>query len=191
LKHKFEPQYCSSVFHKDAILFAARKTAGISGDIRKAFQVCRIAIENYLLQNPKANLSLYLSECTLKLPLIKMRDIQQATRDMFDSRFVSALKRCTPYEALVFVSLGALKRQYGNVRDVVSMEDLLIKMESIVNGLGDDRFLPLMNLSDLMELLNRLSEVSSRSCKHKYFSIMNAFIWICLSDSLSYFFSLD
>ena len=150
-------QHCASIFHKDAILFAARKTAGISGDIRKAFHVCRVAVENTLLKFRDSEDIPMIS--SVNLPLIKMSDVQHATRDMFNSRFVAAVQRSTPFEALIFVSLASLKRHFGNERGF-SILELLEKMEGVAKSFGDQQYLPVPIFGELLEMLNRLVEVS-------------------------------
>ena len=147
---------CSSVFHKDAILFAARKTAGISGDIRKAFQVCRTAAENALLKLEDCNDDHSVSSTSA---IIKMRDIQNATREMFNSRLLIALKNSTTFEALILVSLASLKRHADTGRGFLILE-VLEKMEGLANTLGDSKYLPVPTFGELVEMLNRLSEVS-------------------------------
>lgn len=140
-------------------MFAARKTAGISGDIRKAFQVCRVAAENALVSLEKSGDNL--KSFSPSQPIIKMSDIQSSSREMFNSKLAAAVRNATPFEALIFVALASLKRHLGADRKLLIIE-VLEKIEGMANALGQNQYLPVPTFGELIDMLNRLAEVSYR-----------------------------
>ena len=68
------------VFEHDAILLAARKVAGVSGDARRALDICRRATE--IAQEKSGHAS----------RLVGMMDVNDATQGMFSSPMIMAVK---------------------------------------------------------------------------------------------------
>eukprot|EP00562_Extubocellulus_spinifer_P014613 CAMPEP_0178562394 /NCGR_PEP_ID=MMETSP0697-20121206/12505_1 /TAXON_ID=265572 /ORGANISM="Extubocellulus spinifer, Strain CCMP396" /LENGTH=625 /DNA_ID=CAMNT_0020195731 /DNA_START=230 /DNA_END=2104 /DNA_ORIENTATION=+ len=101
----------TSVFDQDALTFAARKTAVLSGDIRKAFQICKAAAETMLSKMEDETGSCAPSSTgrpTSKV--VRIPDIQRAARDMFNSIINLAVSSATSFEALLIVSLASLQK---------------------------------------------------------------------------------
>ena len=131
-----------SVFEDDALTYAARKTASGKGDIRKAFQLCKLAIDIAISKNGTNPVS--------------MHDILAASHEMEGSTLIRAAKSCTGFEALVLISLSSIRRQTG--RSDCTIQNLLQKMNGIATAFGDDLYLPCPSFGETLELLMRMSE---------------------------------
>jgi len=98
------------VFASDGIEFASRKTAGVSGDVRKAMQILRVAGEQALkegdeyFQNPPEDKSNEENLYRVPLPMVSA-----ACKALSSSPSLVVLTTLTDMEALLIVSLAALK----------------------------------------------------------------------------------
>jgi len=139
------------VFSEDAIIFASRKTAGFSGDIRKAFQMCRAAAEVVIDE----------IECGTRRDgnIVGIKDVQKATKAMLDSPILSAVSTATHFEALLLISLASIKKQSGREQGGSSLRELLQKMKSVAESFGDIEYMPIPTFKELNEMCNRLTEV--------------------------------
>lgn len=141
------------VFEEDAIKFAARKTANLSGDIRKAFHMCKVAAETVFEEcnNGKRRVP------EGSRPVVRISDVQKGSRDMFTSIVLKAVSCSTDYEALLLISLGALKKD----RDDGSFpaKEILVKIESIANASGETRYMNArLSFADILGMMNRLGD---------------------------------
>jgi hypothetical protein len=92
-------------------------------------------------------------------PLVRIADVQKGSRDMFTSIVLKAVSCSTDYEALLLISLGALKRGKDESFDI---KDLLTKIESIANASGEQRYMNArLSFSDLLGMVTRLGDVSA------------------------------
>mmetsp|Transcript_4114 Transcript_4114/g.8091 ORF Transcript_4114/g.8091 Transcript_4114/m.8091 type:complete len:366 (+) Transcript_4114:1366-2463(+) len=149
----------TSVFDQDALTFAARKTAVLSGDIRKAFQICKAAAETMLSKMEDETGSCAPSSTGRpNSKVVRIPDIQRAARDMFNSIINLAVSSATSFEALLIVSLASLQKHTGREKGGFDVQEILTKMKGIAEGLGDRQYLPAPNFSELLGLLNRLGE---------------------------------
>ncbi|KAL7543938.1 hypothetical protein ACHAXR_013332 [Thalassiosira sp. AJA248-18] len=138
------------VFEEDAIK-ATRKTANLSGDIRKAFHMCKAAAESVLEDHTSGKKQMTRGA----QPVVRISDVQKGSRDMFTSIVHMAVKCSTTYEALLLISLGAIKR----IRDDphFTVREILTKIESIANSSGEPRYMNArLSFSDVLGMLNRL-----------------------------------
>lgn len=138
-----------TVFDEDAIVFVSKKTASLSGDIRRAFQICRTAAEHVMRERGNSS-----SED----PLVTIGDALKVSRESFYSAKSQAMTRCTPFEALLLVTLACLSKSTGREFGGFDMEEILVKMEALANGLGDERYLPTPTLDEAMDVVIRLAE---------------------------------
>jgi len=84
------------VFQQDAIQLVARKVAGLSGDARRALDICRRATEMAEAQGQK---------------MIGMMHVTKAHQEMFSSPKIMAIRCCTKYEQLLLkVMVGEFHR---------------------------------------------------------------------------------
>lgn len=143
---------CIQVFEPDAIKFAAKKIAAISGDIRKAFQLCKAAAESVFseLENGKRKPS--------QKGYVSIKDVQKASREMFSTIIHKAVSFATAFEALLLVCVASLKRQSGRSEGGFNINDVMVKMEGVACALGDQRYLPVPSFGELLGILNRLGE---------------------------------
>jgi len=140
-----------TVFEEDAIKFAARKTANLSGDIRKAFQMCKAAAENVFQDCTSGKRQLTAGSP----PIVRIADVQKGSRDMFSSIVHKAVSCSTSYEALLLISLGALKRTRED--GSFTVKEILTKIESIANASGEPKYMNArLSFADVLGMLNRI-----------------------------------
>jgi origin recognition complex subunit 1 len=136
--------------------FAARKIANFSGDIRKVFHMCKVAAEAVLEEYVSGKRQLPEGS----RPIVRIADVQRGSRDIFTSMVLKAVSCSTDYEALLLISLGALKR--GNDDSSFDIKDLLTKITSIANASGEQRYMNArLSFADLLGMVNRLGDVST------------------------------
>jgi hypothetical protein len=153
--------------------FAARKTSNLSGDIRKAFHMCKVAAEAVLEEYSSGKRQLSEGSC----PMVRVADVQKGSRDIFTSFVLKAVSCSTDYEALLLISLGALKR--GNDESCFELKELLTKIESIANGSGEQRYMNArLAFADLLGMVNRLGDVSASTSygKNVFPTILTIFV---------------
>jgi origin recognition complex subunit 1 len=138
-----------TVFDQDAIKFVSKKTASLSGDIRRAFQICRTSAE-YVMREHASRVATD--------PVVSIRDAVKVSRESFHSAKSQAIVRCTAFEALLLVTLASLSKSTGREFGGFDLEEILVKMEALANGLGDVRYLPTPNLGECLGLVSRLAE---------------------------------
>ncbi|KAF5192232.1 Origin recognition complex subunit [Thalictrum thalictroides] len=80
-------------FEKQAVEFASRKVAAISGDARRALEICRRAAEvaDYRLKK----LSSLPDFASAGKPLVSMADVEAAIQEMFQAPHIQVMKRCS------------------------------------------------------------------------------------------------
>lgn len=127
----------------------------MSGDIRKAFQICRGAAE-LLLRRIDADKE---NAPTGKYPTVRISDVQKASRESFDSALVTAVSFSTPFQALLLVSLASLCRTTGREVGGFDITDIMMKMEALSGSFGDPQYAPPPAFGETIQLLNRLAEV--------------------------------
>jgi len=139
------------VFEEDAIKFAARKTANLSGDIRKAFHMCKTAAEKVFEDYSSGKIG----TTQHSQPTVRISDVQKGSRDMFASIVHKAVSCSTAYEALLLISIGALQRTRDDTSFTV--KEILTKIESIANASGDPRYMNAhLSFGDLLGMANRI-----------------------------------
>ena len=159
----------TSTFDQDALTFAARKTAVMSGDIRKAFQICKAAAETVLSKmeeegepssqsNASRDKSGGASGPKSAPKIVRIPDIQRAARDMFNSIINRAVSSATSFEALLIVSIASLQKHTGREKGGFDVQEILTKMKGVAESLGDRQYLPPPSFGELLGILNRLGE---------------------------------
>jgi Cdc6-like AAA superfamily ATPase len=94
-----------NVFDEDAIKFAARKVAAVSGDARRALEICRRATELAERENKdKSN-----KENTL----VNISHVDLAIRSMFSSAKINALTQASKMEQLFMKAILILYQNSG------------------------------------------------------------------------------
>lgn len=91
-------------------------------------------------------------------PLVRIPNVQKVSREASDSARSKAVAQSTSLEALLMVSLASLSRSTGRENKGFDVEELLIKMDSVAGGFGDEDYLPAPRFDETMWLLQRLAE---------------------------------
>jgi Cdc6-like AAA superfamily ATPase len=167
----------------DAIRFAAMKTANKTGDVRKAFQICKVAAERVY----EANIGgIQMSEQKPR-PIVRTQDVSKASRDMFHSTYYKAISCSTNYQALLLISIGALMK-LG--REKFTVQEIREKMKSISDASGERRYTRSnwLGWSDVLYMVTRLGEV--RACCY-ILSTSNSFLPFNIISLCSFFFSRE
>ncbi|KAH8556513.1 P-loop containing nucleoside triphosphate hydrolase protein [Umbelopsis sp. PMI_123] len=86
-------------FEKEAVEFAARKVSAVSGDARRALDICRRAIEIVEERVKKGNAKAPKSR-NVTIPVIN-----EAVREMFSSPTVTFVQQCSLHQKLFLVSV--------------------------------------------------------------------------------------
>ncbi|VEU42353.1 unnamed protein product [Pseudo-nitzschia multistriata] len=116
-------------FEDDAILFAAKKTAALSGDIRKAFQICRSAAE--LVTRRFEEKKAIDSNGTDDFPKIRISDVQKASLESFNMAMVTAVSFSSPFETLLWKLSQVLQGTLSIYQHLLSgkLSDFYIDLE--------------------------------------------------------------
>jgi Cdc6-like AAA superfamily ATPase len=111
------------------------KTAALSGDIRRAFQICRAAAELVLqsYETDKENQA----QSKSCFPKVRISDVQKASRESFNMALMTAVSFSTSFQAMLLVSLAALVRSTGREEGGFDIKDILVKMEALAGASGD------------------------------------------------------
>ena len=149
------PRY--QVFDEDAIKFAARKTANLSGDIRKAFRMCKTAAEAVYNDHRSSE-----REPTGSAqPLVRIQDIQRHSKDAYTAVLKRAIKGLAVHEALLMIALGSLKKASGTVEIYFDQKDVLQKMRSMASASGERIYSEFhIQLEDVSNMVTNLAGVS-------------------------------
>jgi origin recognition complex subunit 1 len=117
-----------NVFDSDAITFAARKVAAVSGDARRALEICRRATElaerdnaeqaatetsKKLLSRINGNSQTLGGSSSNKNTLVSIGHVDAAIRSMFSSAKITALKHASRMEQLFMKAIACLYQASG------------------------------------------------------------------------------
>ena len=110
-----------SIFDKDAIQLVSRKVASLSGDARRALDICRRASE--------------IAESEGKETMVTIGHVTKAHAEMFCSPKMMAIRSCSKYEKVFMQSMVAVFQKIGIEetpfeRVIQSMNEVL-KFESL------------------------------------------------------------
>jgi Cdc6-like AAA superfamily ATPase len=93
-------------FEKEAVEFAARKVSAVSGDARRALDICRRAIEIVEERVKKGGKSAKDKHVTIGV-------INEAVREMFSSPAVTFVQQCSLHQKLFLVSVLKCSQRNG------------------------------------------------------------------------------
>lgn len=95
-----------NVFDQDAIVFASRKVAAVSGDARRALEICRRATELAEKENliPKSD---------KQISLVSITHVDNAIKQMFSSAKITALKNASTMEQYFMKAISTLYLKSG------------------------------------------------------------------------------
>jgi origin recognition complex subunit 1 len=139
------------IFDHDAVVFASKKTAAQSGDLRRAFHICREAAENVLMEVQD-------SAGDKRKPIVQIKDILKVSRQSFHSARSKALACCSHFEVLLVVALASLMKGTGREQGGFDIEEVIMKMEAMASSTGDNRYMPAPGLAETLTIICRLSQ---------------------------------
>lgn len=130
----------------------------MSGDIRRAFQLCRAAAEvvTQRFESDQTNLQ---GQVIQPYPKIRIGDVQKVSQESFNMALIAAVSFSASFEALLLISLAALRRSTGREVGGFDVQDILVKMEAIASASGDPQYCPPPAFGETLHLINRLGEV--------------------------------
>lgn len=140
-----------TVFKEDAILYASKKTSMASGDIRKAFHICKTAAELVLEQQDAVG-------GTNSNPVVMVKDVVAAVQKSTSSAEFKRIEQCAPFEALFLLSLAVLRKSTGIKGKGFDVEEIITKTEHLAKSSGNELYLPPPNFRETLELINRLAD---------------------------------
>eukprot|EP00268_Persea_americana_P005607 TRINITY_DN11897_c0_g1_i4.p1 TRINITY_DN11897_c0_g1~~TRINITY_DN11897_c0_g1_i4.p1 ORF type:complete len:837 (+),score=181.61 TRINITY_DN11897_c0_g1_i4:91-2601(+) len=97
------------VFDKQAIEFASRKVAAISGDARRALEICRRAAEladyrsKQSAESTVASSAVY--DSSAEKHFVGMADVEAAIKEMFQAPHIQVMKNCSKLGKIMLVAL--------------------------------------------------------------------------------------
>ncbi|KAG5185671.1 hypothetical protein JKP88DRAFT_348233 [Tribonema minus] len=120
-------------FERDAVGIVSRKVAVISGDIRRAMQLCRRSLE-LCLERVDRERQLQVAGDSGKEPNCKVtiRDVQLASREDNDGPLTKMLVHGTPLERMLMVAVAKAKHLALD-KELVSFEDVMSRLRLIAN----------------------------------------------------------
>lgn len=94
-------------FESDAVEYASRKVSAVSGDARRALDICRRAVEivESRLRNPE--------HTTASAEHVTITVVNEAIREMFSSPSVAFIQSCSLYQKLFLVTVLQRARRTG------------------------------------------------------------------------------
>ncbi|KAI8339651.1 P-loop containing nucleoside triphosphate hydrolase protein [Chlamydoabsidia padenii] len=95
-------------FENDAVEFAARKVSAVSGDARRALDICRRAVEIVEQQQQQQQ-----DDNKKKKVVVTIGIVNQAIKEMFSSPSVAFIQSCSLHQKLFLVSVMQRVRQIG------------------------------------------------------------------------------
>lgn len=131
----------------------------MSGDIRKAFQICRGAAELLVRKHEDEKENRQETAQTV----VRVADVHRASRESFDTALVTAVSFSSSFQALLLVSLVSLCRSTGREVGGFDIRDIITKMEALSGSCGDPQYTPPPAFGETLRLLNCLAEVSFMS----------------------------
>jgi origin recognition complex subunit 1 len=161
LENKIQPDPSMYVvFEKDAILFAAKKVAAMSGDIRTALQTCKAAAEAVMVEAERRSSNDPFSDpqSISDWPVVRIKDVQRVTREKMGSVVSQALAGLAPLEALVVVAVTSLSKSSGRGAGGLDILEVSAKVESVANAFGNRLYLPPPSFTELLSILERLAD---------------------------------
>ena len=158
------------VFNKDAVQLVARKVSSLSGDARRALDICRRATE--IAQREASALKKVNSQTeqtprSRKTPkkstknafeeeddfTVGMTHVSQAHKEMFCSPKILAIRSCSQFEKFFLQSLVTIFKKTGTEETTFDRTLPFTSELALMEGHGP------LNLHELHGILNRLSSM--------------------------------
>ncbi|OAY30081.1 origin of replication complex subunit 1B [Manihot esculenta] len=120
-------------FEKQAIEFASRKVAAISGDARRALEICRRAAEiaDYHLKK----LNSYSDSTPAGKGLVGMSEVEAAIQEMFQAPHIQVMKNCSKHSKIFLTSM--VYELYKTGMSETTFEKLAITVSCMCTSNGE------------------------------------------------------
>ncbi|XP_068641694.1 origin of replication complex subunit 1A-like isoform X2 [Aristolochia californica] len=127
-------------FEKQAVEFASRKVAAISGDARRALEICRRAAEiaNYRLKqlsSPSTASASTHDNITKENHLVSMTDIEAAIQEMFQAPHIQVMKSSSKLSKILLVAM--VHELYTTGMGEVTFERLAMTVARLCRSNGE------------------------------------------------------
>jgi origin recognition complex subunit 1 len=141
------------VFEEDAIKYAAKKTGGTSGDLRKALILCHNAAEMVFFGSRGRGIQ----DDESSRPIVRIQDVMNASRDPTNEAYIACLAQVSSHQALVFLAIALLmKNSIGQEAGGFYVDEIHTKMQTIGDLTGRSKYTPAPDVSTTMDIVNRL-----------------------------------
>jgi Cdc6-like AAA superfamily ATPase len=122
------------IFDNDAVMFAARKVAAVSGDARRALEICRRATE-LAERDYNDNLKLSKANSLAKRTSVNITHVDAAIKQMFSSAKIQALINSSKMEKFFMKSISILYQKSGleetTLNKIFEQHNFLCRTENI------------------------------------------------------------
>ncbi|TKY48377.1 Origin of replication complex subunit 1A [Spatholobus suberectus] len=121
------------VFEKQAVEFASRKVAAISGDARRALEICRRAAEiaDYRMKNLNSN-----PDCVIAgKGLVGMVDVEAAIQEMFQAPHIQVMKSCSRLSKIFLTAM--VHELYNTGMGETTFEKLAMRVSCLCTSNGE------------------------------------------------------
>ncbi|KAJ9139686.1 hypothetical protein P3X46_030395 [Hevea brasiliensis] len=120
-------------FEKQAIEFASRKVAAISGDARRALEICRRAAEiaDYCLKKSSSNLD----STPAGKGLVGMSEVEAAIQEMFQAPHIQVMKNCSKLSKIFLTAM--VYELYKTGMSDTTFEKLAITVSCLCTSNGE------------------------------------------------------
>ncbi|KAG4077249.1 hypothetical protein HA402_009878 [Bradysia odoriphaga] len=158
----------TNIFENDAVQLVARKVASISGDCRRALDICRRATE------------IAETDCSGKRVMVSMLHVQKAFNEMITNPKVLAIKGCSKYEKLFLQAVEAEVIRTGVDETVLCQVYQQLESICALNGAS----VPEPGIA--LRLSCRLGSSRLLICEHSNASIHQKIMLNVTSDDIYY-----
>ncbi|XP_015116110.1 origin recognition complex subunit 1 [Diachasma alloeum] len=155
----------SDAFRSEAIQLVARKVAAVSGDARRALDICRRATEIAESNGGK---------------IVSMQDVNEALTEMIASAKVQAIKHCSEMEK-VFLQAVCAEISRTGVEEAV-FQNVYKQLEALCSFEG----VKTPNISQSLEICSMLSANRLLLCEHSRMDIMQRILLNVSADDIHF-----
>ncbi|XP_063987138.1 origin recognition complex subunit 1 [Diachasmimorpha longicaudata] len=155
----------SDAFRSEAIQLVARKVAAVSGDARRALDICRRATEIAEMNGGK---------------IVSMQDVNEALTEMIASAKVQAIKHCSEMEKVFLQAVCAEITRTG-VEEAV-FQSVYKQMEALCSFEG----VKTPNISQTLEICARLSANRLLLCEHSRADVFQRILLNVSADDIHF-----
>lgn len=158
-------------FKSDAIQLIARKVAAVSGDARRALDICRRATE---IAEEEVEMNNEIK------PIVNMMHVQKALAGMIASPKVQAIKNCSRFEQIFLQAIAAEILRTGI--EETSFNGVYVQFQSIIAFMG----LSCPSIGKALKLCTKLGSERLLICEHSRTDIFQKIFLNVSTDDIHY-----